>query len=123
MSVISEELPLSYVRTVDRTPPLFPLLNDAARVVGEGRGTVEDVDAAVTGGCGFPHGPFRLLDVVGADIALAVPQGLRRGLGGSELDVTPLLEELRPRRGPRDEGAPQRPAAPAARLSPRHPCF
>ncbi|MFJ6757498.1 3-hydroxyacyl-CoA dehydrogenase family protein [Streptomyces sp. NPDC091273] len=75
MSVISEELPLSYVRTVDRTPPLFPLLNDAARVVGEGRGTVEDVDAAVTGGCGFPHGPFRLLDVVGADIALAGTAG------------------------------------------------
>ncbi|MDX3537098.1 HAD-IB family hydrolase [Streptomyces sp. MB09-01] len=73
---------------------LFPLLNDAARVVGEGRGTVEEVDAAVTGGCGFPHGPFRLLDVVGTDVALAVQQGLRRGLGGSELDVAPLLEEL-----------------------------
>ncbi|MEV6952459.1 HAD-IB family hydrolase [Streptomyces sp. NPDC051183] len=73
---------------------LFPLLNDAARVVGEGRGTVEEVDAAVTGGCGFPHGPFRLLDVVGTDVALAVQQGLRRGPGGSELDVAPLLEEL-----------------------------
>ncbi|MER6250833.1 HAD-IB family hydrolase [Streptomyces sp. NPDC001584] len=73
---------------------LFPLLNDAARIVGEGRGTVEEVDAAVTGGCGLPHGPFRLLDVVGTDVALAVQQGLRRGLGGSDLDVAPLLEEL-----------------------------
>ncbi|KRF15377.1 3-hydroxyacyl-CoA dehydrogenase [Nocardioides sp. Soil797] len=55
---------------------LFPYLNDAVKVVDEGRGDVETIDAAIKEQAGFPMGPFALLDVVGNDVSLAIQQEL-----------------------------------------------
>ncbi len=55
---------------------LFPYLNDAVKVVDEGRGDIDTVDAAVKERAGFPMGPFALLDVVGNDVSLAIQQEL-----------------------------------------------
>jgi len=34
--------------------------------------SIEDIDAAMKLGCGYPMGPFELLDVVGLDVSLAI---------------------------------------------------
>src|SRR5918993_169353 len=46
---------------------LVPYLLDAIRCVEEGLGTVEDIDKGMKLGCGYPMGPFTLLDFVGLD--------------------------------------------------------
>ncbi|WP_165988309.1 3-hydroxyacyl-CoA dehydrogenase family protein [Streptomyces sp. YIM 98790] len=46
---------------------LHRMINDAANVVGEGRATVEDVDALMEGCLGHPTGPLRTADLIGID--------------------------------------------------------
>lgn len=55
---------------------LFPYLNDAVKIVDEGRGDIETIDAAIKEQTGSPMGPFALLDVVGNDVSLAIQQEL-----------------------------------------------
>jgi len=46
---------------------LVPYLLDAIRAYEEGIGSVEDIDKGMMLGCGYPMGPFTLIDFVGAD--------------------------------------------------------
>jgi 3-hydroxybutyryl-CoA dehydrogenase len=46
---------------------LVPYLLDAIRSHEHGLGTIEDIDKGMTLGCGYPMGPFTLLDFVGLD--------------------------------------------------------
>jgi 3-hydroxybutyryl-CoA dehydrogenase len=46
---------------------LVPYLIDAIRAFEEGVGSIEDIDKAMQLGCGYPMGPFTLLDFVGLD--------------------------------------------------------
>jgi 3-hydroxybutyryl-CoA dehydrogenase len=46
---------------------LVPYLLDAVRAYEHGLGTIEDIDKGMTLGCGYPMGPFTLLDFVGLD--------------------------------------------------------
>jgi 3-hydroxybutyryl-CoA dehydrogenase len=46
---------------------LVPYLLDAIRAYEHGFGTIEDIDKGMTLGCGYPMGPFTLLDFVGLD--------------------------------------------------------
>ena len=46
---------------------LVPYLLDAIRAYERGLGTLEDIDKGMTLGCGYPMGPFTLLDFVGLD--------------------------------------------------------
>jgi 3-hydroxybutyryl-CoA dehydrogenase len=60
------------VRTSDKTGfivnrLLLPYLMDAIRALEEGVGSVADIDASMKLGCGYPMGPFTLLDFVGLD--------------------------------------------------------
>jgi 3-hydroxybutyryl-CoA dehydrogenase len=60
------------VRTSDKTGfivnrLLVPYLLDAIRAYEEGVGSIEDIDQAMKLGCGYPMGPFTLLDFVGLD--------------------------------------------------------
>jgi 3-hydroxybutyryl-CoA dehydrogenase len=60
------------VRTSDKTGfivnrLLVPYLMDAIRAFEEGVGSVTDIDASMKLGCGYPMGPFTLLDFVGLD--------------------------------------------------------
>jgi 3-hydroxybutyryl-CoA dehydrogenase len=47
---------------------LIPLLNDCVRVLDEARVSVEDLDAGMKHGAGWPMGPCELLDLVGIDV-------------------------------------------------------
>jgi 3-hydroxybutyryl-CoA dehydrogenase len=46
---------------------LVPYLLDAVRAYEHGLGTIEDIDKGMKLGCGYPMGPFTLLDFVGLD--------------------------------------------------------
>ncbi len=73
---------------------LFPYLNDAVRMLEANYSTVDDIDHAMKLGCGYPTGPFELLDTVGLDVALAVQRSLYRQLREPGLAPVPLLEQL-----------------------------
>ena len=55
---------------------LFPYLNNAVRLLENGVASMEDIDEAMKGGCGFPMGPFALLDLVGLDTSLSILDAL-----------------------------------------------
>ena len=55
---------------------LFPYLNDAVRMLEAHYATADDIDTAMKAGCGYPMGPFELLDVVGLDVSLAIEREL-----------------------------------------------
>jgi 3-hydroxybutyryl-CoA dehydrogenase len=46
---------------------LVPYLLDAIRAYENGLGTLDDIDKGMKLGCGYPMGPFTLLDFVGLD--------------------------------------------------------
>jgi 3-hydroxybutyryl-CoA dehydrogenase len=73
---------------------LFPYLNDAVRMVEEHYASVEDVDTAMRLGCGYPMGPFALLDVVGLDVSLTIEKVLHHEFREPGLAPAPLLEHL-----------------------------
>ncbi len=60
------------IRTPDRTGfivnrLLVPYILDAIRALEEGIGSIADIDQGMKLGCGYPMGPFTLLDLVGID--------------------------------------------------------
>jgi 3-hydroxybutyryl-CoA dehydrogenase len=73
---------------------LFPYLNDAVKMLEAHYATADDIDAAMKVGCGYPMGPFELLDVVGNDVALAIQRGLYLEFREPGFAPAPLLEQL-----------------------------
>lgn len=73
---------------------LFPYLNDAIRMAEGNYATTEDIDTAMKMGCGYPMGPFELLDVVGLDVSLAIQQTLYREFREPGFAPAPWLEHL-----------------------------
>ncbi len=57
---------------------LFPYLNNAIAMASSNYASIEDIDIAMKLGCGYPLGPFELLDVVGLDVSLAIVNTLYR---------------------------------------------
>jgi 3-hydroxybutyryl-CoA dehydrogenase len=53
---------------------LIPYLLDAIRLYESGLGSLEDIDQAMKLGCGYPMGPFTLLDLVGLDTTMYVAE-------------------------------------------------
>ncbi|MFD4955496.1 MULTISPECIES: 3-hydroxyacyl-CoA dehydrogenase family protein [unclassified Streptomyces] len=73
---------------------LFPYLNNAVKMVQEHYASLDDIDAAMKLGGGYPMGPFELLDVVGLDVSLAIERVLHREFRDPGLAPAPLLEHL-----------------------------
>jgi 3-hydroxybutyryl-CoA dehydrogenase len=73
---------------------LFPYLNNAVRLLEQGVATREGIDAAMKGGCGFPMGPFALLDLVGLDTSLAILDALYAEFRDPNYAAVPLLRRL-----------------------------
>src|SRR6185369_11767162 len=77
------------VNRVNRPFTLEPL-----RLLHAGMGSVESIDAALTG-AGFPMGPFALMDLIGIDVNLAAAQGLFEASGRPpRFRPSPIQEEL-----------------------------
>ncbi len=73
---------------------LFPYLNDAVKMLQAHYATADDIDSAMKVGCGYPMGPFELLDVVGLDVALAIQRTLYLEFREPGFAPAPLLEHL-----------------------------
>jgi 3-hydroxybutyryl-CoA dehydrogenase len=73
---------------------LFPYLNDAVRMLEAQYATADDVDFAMTAGCGHPMGPFALMDVVGLDVTLAIQRALFEEFREPGDAPAPMLEHL-----------------------------
>jgi 3-hydroxybutyryl-CoA dehydrogenase len=73
---------------------LFPYLNDAVRMLAAHYAQADDIDRAMKLGCGYPMGPFELLDVVGLDVSLAIERVLYLEFREPGFAPSPLLEHL-----------------------------
>jgi 3-hydroxybutyryl-CoA dehydrogenase len=73
---------------------LFPYLNNAVRLLEQGVASKEGIDAAMKGGCGFPMGPFALLDLVGLDTSVAILDALYDEFRDPNYATVPLLRRM-----------------------------
>jgi 3-hydroxybutyryl-CoA dehydrogenase len=73
---------------------LFPYLNNAVRLLEQQVASMEGIDTAMKGGCGFPMGPFALLDLVGLDTSLAILDALYDEYRDPNYAAVPLLRRM-----------------------------
>lgn len=73
---------------------LFPYLNNAVRLLENGVAGRDDMDRAMKGGCGFPMGPFALLDLVGIDTSVAILEALFTETRDPHVSPQPLLRRM-----------------------------
>jgi len=73
---------------------LVPYLLDAIRVYEGGLASLEDIDQAMKLGCGYPMGPFTLLDLVGLDTAMFVAEVMFEEYREPRYAPPPLLKRM-----------------------------
>jgi 3-hydroxybutyryl-CoA dehydrogenase len=87
------------VRTSDKTGfivnrLLVPYMLDAIRAFEEGVGSIPDIDNAMKLGCGYPMGPFTLLDFVGLDTTYYITHVMYDEFKEKRFAAPPLLKRL-----------------------------
>jgi len=70
---------------------LCPMLNEAIFALGEGVGSVADIDAGLKLGANHPMGPLTLADFVGLDTLLSIMRVMQEGTGDPKYRPAPLL--------------------------------
>jgi len=73
---------------------LVPYMLDAIRAYEEGVGSIEDIDSAMKLGCGYPMGPFTLLDFVGLDTTYYITHVMFDEFKEQRFASPPLLKRL-----------------------------
>lgn len=73
---------------------LVPYLLDAVRLYEQGLASLEDIDQAMKLGCGYPMGPFTLLDLVGLDTTLSVAEVMFEEFREPRYAPPPLLKRM-----------------------------
>jgi len=73
---------------------LVPYLLDAIRAYEHGLGTVEDIDKGMKLGCGYPMGPFTLLDFVGLDTTYYIANIMFEEFREPAYAAPPLLKRM-----------------------------
>jgi 3-hydroxybutyryl-CoA dehydrogenase len=73
---------------------LVPYLLDAIRVYEGGLASLEDIDQAMKLGCGYPMGPFTLLDLVGLDTTMYVAEVMFDEYREPRYAPPPLLKRM-----------------------------
>ena len=87
------------IRTSDRSGfivnrLLVPYLLDSIRALEEGAGSVEDIDKGMKLGCGYPMGPFTLLDFVGLETTYYIANIMFDEFREKRFAPPPLLKRL-----------------------------
>jgi 3-hydroxybutyryl-CoA dehydrogenase len=98
---------MEFVRSVGKVPVqakdatafivnrlLVPYLLDAIRVYEGGLASLEDIDQAMKLGCGYPMGPFTLLDLVGLDTTMYVAEVMFEEFREPRYAPPPLLKRM-----------------------------
>ena len=73
---------------------LVPYLLDSIRALEEGAGSIEDIDNSMKLGCGYPMGPFTLLDFVGLDTTYYIANIMFEEFRERRFAAPPLLKRL-----------------------------
>jgi 3-hydroxybutyryl-CoA dehydrogenase len=73
---------------------LVPYLLDAIRAYENGLGTLEDIDKGMKLGCGYPMGPFTLLDFVGLDTTYYIANIMFEEFREPSYAPPPLLKRM-----------------------------
>ena len=74
---------------------LIPLLNDCIRVLDEARVSVEDLDAGMKHGAGWPLGPCELVDLIGIDVHVHASEALYEKTREQRMAPPPRLVAMR----------------------------
>jgi 3-hydroxybutyryl-CoA dehydrogenase len=98
---------LEFARSLGKTPVaagdrtgfivnrlLVPYLLDAVRALEQGLGTIADIDEAMKLGCGYPMGPFTLLDFVGLDTTVLIADIMFGEFRETRYAPPPLLRRM-----------------------------
>jgi 3-hydroxybutyryl-CoA dehydrogenase len=99
MVAFGTKLGKSPVRATDSTGfivnrLLVPYLLDAIRALEEGAGSIEDIDSSMKLGCGYPMGPFTLLDFVGLDTTYYISNIMFEEFRERRFAAPPLLKRM-----------------------------
>lgn len=70
---------------------LIPMLNEACFVLGEGSGSISDIDRSMVLGCNHPMGPLMLADFIGLDTCLEICRSFLNATGDPKYRPAPLL--------------------------------
>jgi 3-hydroxybutyryl-CoA dehydrogenase len=73
---------------------LVPYLLDAIRAYEHGLGSIEDIDKGMKLGCGYPMGPFTLLDFVGLDTTYYIANIMYDEFRDAAYAPPPLLKRM-----------------------------
>jgi len=73
---------------------LVPYLLDAIRTLEAGAASVEDMDRAMRLGCGYPMGPFTLLDYIGLDTVYFIANIMFEEFRETRYAPPPLLRQM-----------------------------
>ncbi len=71
---------------------LFTMINEAIRLLDDGKFQAEDIDMAMKFGANHPMGPLHLADFIGLDVCLAILENLSN-IYGNKYEPHPLLVE------------------------------
>jgi 3-hydroxybutyryl-CoA dehydrogenase len=74
---------------------LIPVLNDCIRVLDEARVSVEDLDAGLKHGAGWPMGPCELIDLIGIDVHVHASEALYEKTREPRMAPPPRLVAMR----------------------------
>ncbi len=85
-AIVAEDAPAFIVNRV-----LCPMMNEAIFALGEGVGSVEDIDAGLKLGANHPMGPLALADFVGLDTLHAIMRVMQAATGDPKYRPAPLL--------------------------------
>ncbi len=87
-AIVSEDSPSFIVNRV-----LCPMLNEAIFALGEGVGSVQDIDTGLRLGANHPMGPLTLADFVGLDTLHAIMLVMQQATGDPKYRPAPLLSK------------------------------
>lgn len=72
---------------------IAPMINEACEILMEGVASMEDIDATMKLGYGFPLGPFEMADKIGLDMVIRWLDNLYNEFGEIKYKASPMLKK------------------------------
>jgi 3-hydroxybutyryl-CoA dehydrogenase len=72
---------------------IAPMINEACEILMEGVADMQDIDATMKIGYGFPYGPFEMADKIGIDVVVRWLDNLYKEFGDIKYKASPMLKK------------------------------